>query len=420
MILSSPSALSNRQLLVCGGLVGHLMHLYDNRDLTFGEIKKILRQAATGRLEKVSEKMDGMNLVFSYDVSTEQIRVTRGSDVSKGGMDAAALAAKFAGRGSVEEAFTNAFKVLQGAVGSLPGKVKEKIFGPSVNRWYSIEVIYTNNPNVINYDSNNIVFHGWPVFKRTKTGGVEMSEDDVSGVDTLAQHIDRMQASISQTGWRVKGPSLIRMNNLSNGTIFTTTAVKIDEAAASAGVGDSDTIGDYLRLLIKADVDALGLPPKVANMLMARVFEEPDAPTVVDIKKVADKSLHKTISDFVKESGSLFKQYVMPIELAINDFAVELLKGLNSTLIDDSGREVARLRGEVQTAINAIETSGNEGAMSILKQQMEKLKDVSNITSPMEGVVFIYKGNAYKFTGSFAAANQILGLFKYGRKGIKI
>jgi hypothetical protein len=38
-------------------------------------------------------------------------------------------------------------------------------------------------------------------------------------------------------------------------------------------------------------------------------------------------------------------------------------------------------------------------------------KNVENITSPMEGVVFIYKGNAYKFTGSFAAANQILGLF---------
>jgi len=420
MILSSPTTLLNKQLLVCGGLVGHLMHLYDNRDLTFGEIKKILRRAATGRLEKVSEKMDGMNLVFSYDISSEEIRVTRGSDVSKGGMDATALAAKFAGRGSVEEAFTNAFKVLQGAVGSLPKKVKEKIFGPSVDRWYSIEVIYTKNPNVINYDSNNIVFHGWPVFKRTNTGSVEMSEDEVDGVDTLAQYIDRMQASISQTGWRVKGPSLIRMNNLSNGTIFTTTAAKIDEAAASAGVGDSDTIGDYLRLLIRADVDALGLPPKVANMLMARVFEESDAPTVVDIKKAADKSLHKTISDFVKGAGALFKQYVMPIEIAINDFAVELLKGLNSTLIDDSDREVSRLRSEVQTAINAIEASGNEGAMSILKQQMEKLKDVSNITSPMEGVVFIYKGNAYKFTGSFAAANQILGLFKYGRKGIKI
>jgi hypothetical protein len=51
---------------------------------------------------------------------------------------------------------------------------------------------------------------------------------------------------------------------------------------------------------------------------------------------------------------------------------------------------------------------------------MGKLKSVENITSPMEGVVFIYKGNAYKFTGSFAAANQILGLFKYGRKGTKL
>jgi hypothetical protein len=50
---------------------------------------------------------------------------------------------------------------------------------------------------------------------------------------------------------------------------------------------------------------------------------------------------------------------------------------------------------------------------------MEKLKSLENITSPVEGVVFIYKGNAYKFTGSFAAANQILGLFKYSRVKVK-
>lgn len=407
------------QMLTEGGLVGHLMHLYDNRELTFGEIKKILRRAATGRLEKVSEKMDGMNLVFSYDVSEGQVKVTRGSDIKGGGMDAAALAAKFAGRGSVEEAFNKAFKVLEGAIGALPRKAQRQVFGPSANRWYSMEIIYTKNPNVINYDSDNLVFHGWPVFKRTSAGDVQQTQDDAGGVDTLTRYIDRMQAAIAETGWRVRGPSVVRMRNLSSGVIFDDTISQIDSAMSAAGVTDADTMGTYLRNLLQDEVDQLGLPADVAEMVIDRVLEEPDAPSVVEIKKNADKSLHGTISSFVKNSPALFKRFVSPIELAINDFAVELLKGLSSTLIDDTDREVERLRGEVQSAISAIESSGNETAMSTLAMQMAKLKSVENITSPMEGVVFIYKGNAYKFTGSFAAANQILGMFKYGRGGFK-
>jgi len=39
--------------------------------------------------------------------------------------------------------------------------------------------------------------------------------------------------------------------------------------------------------------------------------------------------------------------------------------------------------------------------------------DISNIQTPIEGVVFMWKGNAYKFTGNFSAACQILGLFRY-------
>jgi len=407
------------QMLTEGGLVGHLMHLYDNRELKFGEIKKILRKAATGRLEKVSEKMDGMNLVFSYDVSAGQLKVTRGSDIKGGGMDASALASKFAGRGSVEEAFTKAFKVVEGAVGSLPRKVQQQVFGTSANRWYSMEIVYTKNPNVINYDSDNIVFHGWPVFKRDKSGNVQMSEDEVGGVDILTKYIDRMQAAVAESGWRVRGPSIVRMKKLSDGSIYSNAIAAIDGAMAQAGVTDGDTMDSYLRGLLQEEVEALDLPADVAEMVVARVMEDPGAPSVVDIKKNSDKSLHGIISAFVKNSPALFKRFISPIELAINDFAVELLKGLASTLIDDTGKEVQRLRDEVGTAISAIEASGNETAMSTLATQMAKLKSVENITSPMEGVVFFYKGNAYKFTGSFAAANQILGMFKYGRGGFK-
>lgn len=403
-----------------GGAVGHLAHLFDNRDLTFGEIADILTSAASGKLEKVSEKLDGLNLVFSWDVSTDSLKVARNSgNIKSGGLDAESLAAKFEGRGNLSEAFDSAFKVLNGALGSLPQKTKLKVFGPQANRWYSMEIIYAANPNVINYDSNNVVFHGWPVFK-VEDGKVEMTDDDMGGVDLLTSYVEKMQNAVEIRGWKVRGPALARMQKLSDDSILNDVLSKIDNELSSVGLDPSSTVRDYIESKIREDVAELNQSPEISDMVVLRCLAEPGSPTLVDIKKKVDKSTYETINEFIKSSPRRLKTYIKPIELAINDFAVELLKGLQSTLIDNTEEEVVRLQGEVSKAISAIESSGDENAMQMLKTQMEKLKSVNNITSPVEGVVFIYKGDAYKFTGSFAAANQILGLFKYGRKGTKL
>jgi len=398
-----------------GGAVGHLAHLFDNRDLTFGEIADILTSAASGKLEKVSEKLDGLNLVFSWDVSTDSLKVARNSgNIKSGGLDAESLAAKFEGRGNLSEAFDSAFKVLNGALGSLPQKTKLKVFGPQANRWYSMEIIYAANPNVINYDSNNVVFHGWPVFK-VEDGKVEMTDDDMGGVDLLTSYVEKMQNAVEIRGWKVRGPALARMQKLSDDSILNDVLSKIDNELSSVGLDPSSTVRDYIESKIREDVAELNQSPEISDMVVLRCLAEPGSPTLVDIKKKVDKSAYETINEFIKSSPKRLKTYIKPIELAINDFAVELLKGLQSTLIDNTEEEVVRLQGEVSKAISAIESSGDEAAMTILKVQMEKLKSLENITSPVEGVVFIYKGNAYKFTGSFAAANQILGIFKYRR-----
>jgi hypothetical protein len=401
-----------------GGAVGHLMHLFDNRDLTFNEIADVLTSAASGKLQKASEKLDGLNLVFSWDVSTDTLKVARNSgNIKSGGLDAESLASKFEGRGNLAEAFNSAFNVLNGALGSLPQKMKLEVFGPQANRWYSMEVIYTSNPNVINYDSNNIVFHGWPVFNVDKNGNVEMTDDDKGGVGTLTSYVERMQKAVEVRGWKVRGPALARMQKLSDDSILNGTLSKIDNELSSMGLDSTSTVRDYIKAKITQDVEDLNLSPEIKGMVVLRCLADPGAPTLVDIKKKANKSTYETINEFIKSSPKRLKTYIRPIEIAISDFAVELLKGLESTLIDNTEEEVMRLRSEVSKAISAIESSGDEAAMTILKVQMEKLKSLENITSPVEGVVFIYKGNAYKFTGSFAAANQILGLFKYSRKG---
>ena len=53
--------------------------------------------------------------------------------------------------------------------------------------------------------------------------------------------------------------------------------------------------------------------------------------------------------------------------------------------------------------------------MITLKQQLEKLNSIGGLKKivPVEGIVFKYKGNTYKFTGVFSPVNQILGLVSF-------
>jgi hypothetical protein len=401
-----------------GGAAGHLFHLYDNHGLTFGEIKQVLANAAEGKLERVTAKVDGMNLVFTWDVEEGQLRVARGvGDIRGGGMDAAALAAKFAGRGNVERAFTSAFKVLRQALGTLGEKDQQRAFGPRGNRWYSMEVVYAANPGTISYASNSIVFHGWPVFNAKRDGTVEKSADE-AGIELLTRRIDQMQKAVTLKDWQVRGPELVNLKRLTDGTALQKALQQIDSAMSSAGSSDNDTVFDYLRSLLADDVRPLDLPPKAAKALVDRAAGMPGSATVNDLRAMVPKDQQRAVQDFVKGSEALLKRYVAPVEQAIQGFAVEVLRGVHSTLVADPDAEVARLRQQVAKAIRAIEASGNQQAMEVLQREMQRLKSVDNITSTTEGVVFFFKGQAYKLTGSFAPAHQILGLFKYGRPGI--
>ena len=401
-----------------GGAAGHLQHLYENQNLTLGEIKQILEAAGSGRLQNATEKLDGLNLVFTWNIEESNLRAARGrGDILRGGLTCEELSQKFSGNNSLFEAFSGASKILRGAISSLSQKTLEKIFGPSGDRWFSIEVIYTKNPNVINYDNNNIVFHEWPVFE-VIDGKVDLSEDSSFSL-LLTKNIENMKRASALNGWQIKGPTVMRLTKMHDGSILRNAIQRIDDAAVAAQVGDNSTLKEYVASLLKDDISKLGLTQKVEKMVLQRCLKENDAPTLVSIRKNCDNSKHELVTEFVKNCPDRLKTYIRPIELAINDFAVEMLKGLKTTLISDNGMEVMRLRKEVANAIANIEKSKDFHAMSVLSEQMQKLKSINNISTPVEGVVFFWKGNAYKFTGNFSSLNQILGLFRYRKQPVR-
>ena len=49
-----------------GGAAGHMSHPFDDKDLTFKDLKKMIEQSLEGDLKETTEKLDGQNLMISY------------------------------------------------------------------------------------------------------------------------------------------------------------------------------------------------------------------------------------------------------------------------------------------------------------------------------------------------------------------
>ncbi len=422
-----------------GGVFGHMSHIYDNPYMTFGQIKEIMHAASAGELQG-TEKTDGQNLFVSYNVQDGTVRAARNKgNIKAGGMTPAELLAKFEGRGALTDAFVNSFYAFEEAVESLTDEEKLELFGPDTNIYYNAEVMDPGSANVINYDKKTFLIHraGHAAYDR-ETGkpipgksGKDFGEEQAA---KLQAALERTQDKMSKRDFKVEVNAIRNLEGLGNDEDLIIALGRLDQFMSDVGVDDNDSIGTYivksLDKLISEQIPELNRDAK--KLLIKRIMEDyygviegeagPKKVRGLETRQILKVADDPEVNDRVKHLASNYPQYlkkiIFPIEDIIHDFAVEMLRSLRSAFVLDSDEELERQRAEVDKAIKAIEASGNEDAMEILKVQLEKLKNIEGVSSAAEGFVFDYDGNTYKFTGGFAPMNQILGLFKYGRKGI--
>ena len=404
------------KLLKEGGLAGHMSHLYEDPYLTFSQIKDVLTKASEGHLEG-TEKTDGQNLFISYSVKDGKAKAARNKgNIKGGGLTAKGLADKFGGRGTLEAAFTEAFNSFEKAVGALTDEEKIQIFGKDADIFYNAEIQDPRNANIINYDFKTLNIHrvGHARYNKEtdKIEAVESSED----AEKLENALKKMKDHLEHDDFRIQMNAIRTLDALSTDEQLSVALSRLEEIISSVGISDEQTVGDYLTATIVPMIkqDFPSIPEDRMVMLMDRLFRGTEIPAK-EIKAGLDKDQQKDVSAAVKSLSKYFKASIAPIEDIIHDFAVEVLKAFKSRFVLDNDKEVRRLQGEVAAAIKGIEASGREDALEILAKQLSKLKKAENVSSASEGFVFDYDGKTYKFTGNFAPANQLLGLFKYGR-----
>tara|TARA_R100001443_G_scaffold117404_1_gene142243 strand:+ start:987 stop:4400 length:3414 start_codon:yes stop_codon:yes gene_type:complete len=430
-----------------GGVAGHMDHLYDNPTLSFGKMKEILKLAANAELE-FEEKVDGQNLFLSYSledddfiyvpedemenkVSRRTPQSTKGrargarnkGNLKAGGLDAEGLATKFAGRGGLTQAFTGGFAAFEKAVEALSSEEKIKAFGRDADIWYNAEIMDpgtdgdSNDPgsvNVIKYDHKTLKIHGvghflWDSEKAEKRPIPEGS------LEIIDNNLEKMQQQLSDSPFNLARKAIIQLQKLEDEEIIKSSINKINREMSQNGLSDDSTMTDYLYSRLYHGLDT-ELPDNMKDEIVKYLLKLPGNIGLRALKKGLVPQDLQDLNQVINSRKSLLQQAIEPLEIIIHDFAVELLKGLDSVFIADTDKEVIRLRDELGTAVRELTAMGSENpaAMEVMQRHLNKIKDFSQITTPVEAVVFDYDGHTYKFSGNFAPLNQILGMFKFG------
>ena len=119
--------------------------------------------------------------------------------------------------------------------------------------------------------------------------------------------------------------------------------------------------------------------------------------------KKTDKDDHKKIS----------KQNLMKFEQIFLGLGAEVLEFTSSALTVNPDAAVRDIKKRIDKTIKDVKKSGDPKKIEKLKLELGRLNSIggSKKIVPNEGIVFLYKGNTFKLTGTFASVNQILGIF---------
>lgn len=401
-----------------GALGGHMAHLHESLELTFDELSTIMDSVANADVS-ATEKVDGQNLFLTVKGDGSINTARNGGDLKKGGMTPQEFAAKWEGH-PAEGAFTKGFAAISQAISSLDQATLDDLFANGM-RYVNMEVMYPGNPNMIVYDAGNVVLHNFQTFD--PSGEPLDDPDALQAFNQFASAVDAAEVEVDDESWTINGPKIVQLQKLADGSALA--EVQKEIARVSSPVGMSSTLGDLAALRLRATATQAGIPERKVEQIIAAAFQEEGAPKVTEIKKGLTSDQKKIVSKLATKTKSrkAIAAALRPLELAINDFAIEVLRGMESYFVADADSELSRQREELVRAIEYLEglaASGDDNVGMMVDKQLEKLVDIENqINTTMEGIVFEYppgSGQLKKLTGSFAMMNQLVGQAR--RKGM--
>ena len=405
----------NESLLTEGGAYGHMNHPFDiSMNLTFGDLKKIINNALDGKLGVVREKTDGQALAISWK-NGRLIAARNKGHLSNGGasaLDMSALASKFGGRGALSDAYNFAMRDLSAAISGLGEKERQSIFKDG-SAFCNLEVIYPQNANVIPYGQNLLVFHNVVEYdeKGNAIGAVKGAESKLANmIKNINKHV--------QSTYTLQGPPITKLPKdeklSSQKSKFNGMLSRLQ---SEFSLSDKDGVAEYhyawwMNFVNKSKKNLAQLEKE--GLARRWAFDNKS----FTIKSIADEDARKWADGVDKDAkDKIMKGNLRKFEDIFLGVGAEVLSFMSSVLTAQPDSALQSIKVSLESSISDIRNGGSEAQIKRLEKELARLNAIGGFEKlvPNEGLVFFYKGNTYKLTGTFAPLNQILGIFKFGR-----
>jgi len=413
-----------KELLNEGGAYGHMAHPFDDKDLTFGDLKKIIEDGLGGTLSRedgVTEKLDGQNIMISWK-DGKLIAARNKGHIKNGGktaLDTKGIISKFKGRGDIKDAFVFAMKDLGKAIKSLSDKQKEKIFNNGYN-FMNLEVMWPKSENVVNYDKAELVFHGALIYD--DNGKVK---GEVKGSGRILAGMIKQRNQNIQKKYKIGKPVFLDVPKHQDfGNMKSKFIGKLNKLKNQYALKDNDTLALYHQsyweeyIYNAAQQFNYDITDDILENLTKRwaFFDKSyKIPTIKKDLKDESKFLEWVLKTDKENHTKMVKENMKPFEELFFGVGAEILKNVKGFMAANPKKSVQSIRKKLNTSIENVIASGDKKKLNTLKLQLDKLNKIGGVDAivPSEGIVFKYKGKTYKFTGAFAPVNQITGLIYF-------
>lgn len=406
------------QLILEGGAAGHMSHPFDEKDLTFGDFKKIIEAGLQGELnfeEEATEKTDGQN-VFAT-VQDGEVKFARNKGGLKDPMDLKTFKQMFDGHPSklVQDTFQFAAEDLANSLNKIPAKDLEAF--DNGKNWMNMELIYSKNPNVIYYDRDVIQFHG---IKKTDGEGNIIGEDS-KPARSIAKAMKDLQVNVGKT-FTVIPPQVIKIGKDIDFEKNKSKFIKqVETLRDRYGLTDADEVSMYHEMWWREQIET-NFPDleqdKKEGLLLRWAYGDKKTLNMRSLAKEIGKDEAAAVKKFDKEDvKKKYKENIRPFEDLFLELGSIILKNASNFVAANPDKEMQRLHNQIRTEAEAIKKSGGVDQIAKVEAELERLNRIGGVESiiPTEGIVFVYKGKVMKLTGTFAAINQLMGIIKYGR-----
>lgn len=389
-----------------GGAAGHMKHIYDYTDLTLGDTKGIIRNLFSGKIEDVTEKLDGMNIQCTMNNNGNVVFIRNKSDLNSatGGMSVNDMADKWAGKERIAKVYLNAAEVIE----KVFKKIGKRFFNPDKNTKIlaNCECITAGKTNILMYASAQVDFHNlWVYTREDENSEWKKSEVTMDGIDRLDKACEGID------GAQLTPRVVIRVTEQSE-KLLIKYIKEIDAVFKEAGCKESSTIDDYKKARF-ADICEKRCKWVLTNKdgqdaLFNRWFNGDKSVKLTELRKMypdnnddlANVDYKKIVGDCMRPLDTFFSRFGNSI-ISLCDGLVNA--GAESQVID-------ALRNDLEETIDAVKASGSAELNDKMVTQLNRLNELGNQLNATEGIVFKIGDKLMKCTGSFAALNQALGL----------